>query len=144
MSSSTSLPFVSPRSYHSTVTDRDCGFSLLTIAECTRPGTKKTKIQHNWSLFRRNLELFNGSLRFLLGGDFEGGRWHAKNFCNQFGIVRMTQLTVLPISNPNQSFGCHASSASLQRIYESETYYFARWPQVLVEARLLLGCLFDR
>lgn len=37
MSSSTSLPFVSPRSYHSTVTDRCCGFIFETIAEWTRP-----------------------------------------------------------------------------------------------------------
>lgn len=40
MSSSTSLPFVSPRSYHSTVTDRWAGFSFDTIAEWTRPETK--------------------------------------------------------------------------------------------------------
>lgn len=37
MSSSTSLPFVSPRSYHSTVTDRCCGLIFDTIAEWTRP-----------------------------------------------------------------------------------------------------------
>lgn len=37
ISNSTSLPFVSPRSYHSTVTDRCCGFIFDTIAEWTRP-----------------------------------------------------------------------------------------------------------
>lgn len=41
ISSSTSLPLVSPRSYHSTVTDRCAGFSFETIAECTRPEMKK-------------------------------------------------------------------------------------------------------
>lgn len=41
MSSSTSFPFVSPRSYHSTVTDRWAGLSFETIAEWTRPESEE-------------------------------------------------------------------------------------------------------
>lgn len=95
MSSSTSLPFVSPRSYHSTVTDRCAGLILETIAEWTRPEKNKERQRVN-RLSIRSIALV-GLKFFFLGCwclSFLRGT-HVKYFLNHNDIIIKKQQQTL-------------------------------------------------